>query len=139
MNPVTVQTRSAAGPEPRPGGSVCLQTGWPAAVAILLAALLTGCATSGKVTPETERRTKFIRTQTGDQVTLQWESAPGQVYRILYATDLDRRNAWRAVPGYEAYRALDRTTRVTFTAPYQGPRVYYRLEEGAAGTPARRP
>ena len=63
-------------------------------------------------------------------MTLQWESRPGQLYSVLYATDLNAPGAWRPVPGYGAYRAQDASTRITFTAPVPGMKTYYRLEEG---------
>jgi hypothetical protein len=104
-------------------------------VALILAfgfALLwaSGCASPEPAT--TQRRHKFIRTQSENQVTLQWESKPGRTYSVLYATDLNRAGAWRAVPGYENYMARDGTARITFTAPVPGAKTYYRLEEAAS-------
>lgn len=107
---------------------------WRAPGTILLAATclalshLVGCATSSS-SPDLQRRAKFIRTQTEDQVTLQWESQSGHAYTVLYTTDMSQPGGWRTVPGYEIYQAHGPMTLIKFRAPVQGVRIYYRIED----------
>jgi hypothetical protein len=100
--------------------------------AVLLALLLSGCATSGPATgSDRETRAKLFRTQVGDEVTLQWQSQPGIVYGVIYSTDIKDNRNWHLLPGFDRIVGNGGSQRITFTAPVAG-KAYYRLRESRA-------
>ena len=115
-----------AHPTARAGNETAV--GFSLALLLMAICLAAGCASPESAAPPTQRRPRFVRTQSGNQVTLQWDSQPGQTYTVLYATELKRRGtAWQPVPGYETYLAHDRTTRLIFTDPAPGSKANYRI------------
>lgn len=88
-----------------------------------------GCATtSTDSTAKPTTRTKLIRTQAGDQVTLQWDSDPGVEYSVIYSRTLGKAQKWQRLPNYSDIPGNGTTTIVRFTAPESG-RLYYRLSK----------
>ncbi len=71
---------------------------------------------------------KLIRTQSGDRVTLQWESQTGVYYSVVYTTSLSERRPWRQMPEYTNLPGTGSTMTVVFTSPEPGT-LYYRLIE----------
>jgi hypothetical protein len=75
-----------------------------------------------------QRRLKHFKTQSGDQVTLYWDSQAGTTYTVIYNNDPGgpgRR--WRVLPGFEPIRGSGGKMNISFTAPASG-RVYYRIK-----------
>lgn len=96
-----------------------------------LCLLVFGCASPDAATraaEATQQRVKLIRTQSGDRVTLQWESQTGVYYSVVYTTSLSERRPWRQMPEYTNLPGTGSTMTVVFTSPEPGT-LYYRLIE----------
>ena len=103
-----------------------------AMVFLVIMGLSMGCATPSPTATKdrvgTDKRTKMIRTQVEDQVTLQWNSEPRVVYGVLYTQNAKIRESWKILPGFESIQGTGKKLQVTFSAPLSG-KVYYRLLE----------
>lgn len=105
------------------------------ALAALLAACLlgsAGCATTSApgddVASAPRNRVKFMRTQVGDRVTLQWESNEKTSYSVVYTTSLLERRPWKPLPEFTDLPGTGSTMTIVFTSPEPGT-LYYRLTE----------
>ena len=88
-----------------------------------------GCMTTSPVSEsKVTKRTKLIRTQAGDQVTLQWDTELGVTYSVIYSKTLKKVPKWKRLPNYSDIPGNGNTTTIRFTAPEAG-RIYYRLSE----------
>ena len=95
---------------------------------ILSVLLLAGCASTSKPIAAPQKRAKLIRTQAGDQVTLQWDSDATVKYQVIRSRTLDRTQKWTPVSGFEQVMGNGSTITIRFSAPEPG-RLYYRLSE----------
>lgn len=98
--------------------------------AVLLLISTAGCSAlrvgEGRTPPAPQKKAKLFRTQSGDEVTLQWDSVVGTRYSVVYTPDLNRASKWRILPGFEVVEGTGRPIIIEFRAPAPD-RLYYRL------------
>ena len=98
--------------------------------AVLILVSTAGCSAlhveHGRSTPVAQKKAKLFRTQSGDEVTLQWDSMAGTVYSVVYTPDLNKVSKWKTLPGYESVVGTGQPVIVKFRAPAPS-RLYYRL------------
>lgn len=98
---------------------------------LALALLVAGCAStggSGAAAGVPVSRAKIVKTQSGQTVTLEWPTEPGERYTIVYSPDLEDMTQWKILPGYNGILATGERTRCTFQAPAPG-RIHYRTQK----------
>lgn len=98
--------------------------------AVLILVSTAGCSTPffdrDSPSPVPQRKAKLFRTQSGDEVTLQWDSVAGDLYGVVYTPDLNKASKWKALPGYESVVGTGQPIIIKFRAPAPN-RLYYRL------------
>jgi hypothetical protein len=111
----------------------------PAGILILALAAVFACFT-GCTSPSAQRsdpakqprKLKQVVTRAGNQVSIQWDAAPGTNYAILYSPNLNDPTSWRVLVGHDRIQTAGGQHVVSFEAPAPGT-LYYRVRAVISG------
>lgn len=85
-------------------------------------ALATGCATREIVKPAAQ--TTLVVTRAGDRVQMQWQSARGATYTVIYSTALGSGARWQPLPQASRLKGTGELMQVEDRPPPGRPRYY---------------